>query len=422
MRCSEDTRTADLLRRVLGRAELDALARQTGFCLKRRKLTGIETVWVLVVGLASSGAKTLSDFVRIFAQISGQRIAYKPFHDRLNASAFPEYLRRVYEMLMSSLVTKPPMPSHPKLRHFKDIIAHDGTSFAVHRDLADHFPGCLTAVAPAAVEVHTTLSLLEGQVIAATVSPHSTAEIHCAPDPESLQDRLLLIDAGYISFKYFDAIVSAGGDFICRNSLRANPRIVQCFRGPKGLVGHKLKDVSLPGTNVDLLVESTSYGGKKHQVRLVLYWVKEKEKHLLLLTSLDPREFSPTDVSRLYRLRWQIELFFKECKSYTRLQRFRTRSPHITEGLIWGSLIAAYIRRFLVFAAFKGTSKEPSPLIGATLVWSFVHEVGMSALRSDRRPFRGAVGKLLEFLRQAAERTNPQRNDTVREFGLARGA
>ncbi len=56
-------------------------------------------------------------------------------------------------------------------------------------------------------------------------------------------------------------------------------------------------------------------------------------------------------VSRLYRFRWQIELCFKEWKSYANLHQFDTGNPHIAAGLIWASLCAAVLKRFLAHAA-----------------------------------------------------------------------
>ncbi len=56
-------------------------------------------------------------------------------------------------------------------------------------------------------------------------------------------------------------------------------------------------------------------------------------------------------MARLYRFRWQIELCFKEWKSYAHLHQFDTANGHIAAGLIWASLCAAVLARFLAHAA-----------------------------------------------------------------------
>jgi Transposase DDE domain len=68
-------------------------------------------------------------------------------------------------------------------------------------------------------------------------------------------------------------------------------------------------------------------------------------------TNLPRTPFSLDLVARLYRLRWQIELVFKEWKSYANLHKFDTANEHIAAGLIWASLCAAMLKRFLAHAA-----------------------------------------------------------------------
>ena len=70
-----------------------------------------------------------------------------------------------------------------------------------------------------------------------------------------------------------------------------------------------------------------------------------------LCTNLPRTPFSLDLVGRLYRFRWQIELCFKEWKSYANLHQFDTANAHIAEGLIWASLCAAVLKRFLAHAA-----------------------------------------------------------------------
>ncbi|MBK5299540.1 MAG: transposase [Vicinamibacteria bacterium] len=70
-----------------------------------------------------------------------------------------------------------------------------------------------------------------------------------------------------------------------------------------------------------------------------------------LCTNLARTAFSTNVVARLYRFRWQVELCFKEWKSYANLHQFATANAHIAAGLIWASLCAAVLKRFLAHAA-----------------------------------------------------------------------
>ena len=72
-----------------------------------------------------------------------------------------------------------------------------------------------------------------------------------------------------------------------------------------------------------------------------------------LCTNLPRTPFSTALVARLYRFRRQIELCYKEWKSYANLHKFDTANVHIAEGLIWASLCAAILKRFLAHPAAR---------------------------------------------------------------------
>ncbi len=66
-----------------------------------------------------------------------------------------------------------------------------------------------------------------------------------------------------------------------------------------------------------------------------------------LTTNLPRDTFSPEHIIEAYRLRWQIELMFKEWKSFANLRTFVTEKEAIVEGLIWASLCAAILKGLL---------------------------------------------------------------------------
>jgi hypothetical protein len=45
----------------------------------------------------------------------------------------------------------------------------------------------------------------------------------------------------------------------------------------------------------------------------------------------------------LYRLRWQVELIFRTCKSTLRLDQARSDNEYRTQGEIWARLIGAVL-------------------------------------------------------------------------------
>ncbi len=404
------TRCAGSIKRSLSRINIEALGKDTSFCKRRRKLTPLRAVWTFVTAMACGTTKSLADIVRLFAELTGETMGYKPFHDRLSVPGFPEFLREALVAAMGGL-SEPILRGRSRyLKHFSDIVAQDGSSFALNDSLAEEFPGRFTKISPAAIEIHCTYSLYEGQPIAISLAPDSEAERQFLPEPEELAGKLILGDQGYTSYEYPVQVKAAGGDFLGRMSNKSyNPKVLKCYRGPfkhQDLDGWRLGDLDLPKANVDLLIE-----GKGHQLRLVIYYVRSKDVHVFLLTTLCHKTFPPSAVASLYRLRWQVELFFKECKSYTNLKQFGTKNPHIVEGLVWASMLAILIRRFLLYSAFRNSGKHPAPFIAALLSWTFFRDVGKAAVDGYRH-LRSIITDVLQLLRKQAERTNPTRKNS----------
>ena len=58
----------------------------------------------------------------------------------------------------------------------------------------------------------------------------------------------------------------------------------------------------------------------------------------------------------IYRCRWQVELLFKELKSDTNWRSFATGQKAILEGLVWTSLLALIIRRYIAIKSMPSVS------------------------------------------------------------------
>lgn len=409
-----------VLRRVIGTSRLDEIAKETGFCRRRRLLDGAHTLWVFVVGLAGgTGPRTIAAFVRLFTAVSGKRIAYKAFHDRVSQPAFPRFMQRVLEEAIPQL--SPPIlrPTDKIFGRFEDILAHDGSSFALPDALQRDYPGRFTTLKPAAVEVHVSYSALSGQATGVTIAPDKEAERQFLPNPEELRNKLMLIDAGYVSNMVFSDIDACGGFFICRVGNSFNPKILRAHRNclKKKNVGKKLREIKLERRNYDFVVESRGANSRKHEWRVVVFYSSEKKKHLFLVTNLNARDFRVNRIAEAYRLRWQIELFFKECKSYTGLKAHTTKCPHVVEGLIWATMISVLLRRFLSTSAFRRQRKLPAFLTAASMSWMFFKDLARAALDSGRS-LRRALDEVLELLRITAGRASNRRVDSFEALNL----
>ncbi|MEQ1899040.1 MAG: transposase [Vicinamibacterales bacterium] len=128
-----------------------------------------------------------------------------------------------------------------------------------------------------------------------------------------------------------------------------------------------------------------------------------------LCTNLPRTPFAVDVVARLYRFRWQIELCFKEWKSYANLHEFNTANPHIAEGLIWASLCAAVLKRFLALAAQRVGAGTPMSTRRVAMCAHHILHALVTALRLGVG-LRGALRRGLAYLLANAQRAHPDRD------------
>jgi len=352
---TELTKFRTILSRALSASTVNELGRATGQARRLRTVTPHRLFLAVVSALAAARIETLADLLRVFNHQHGVRVAYKAFYNRLAGPGFERFMRTMCARLLEEFRLQTLTPDGEQaVAQFRDIVIQDGSSFAVKRALRDVFPGRFTTIEPAAVEVHATYSGYADDVTTLHLAPDAVGERQFLPDPMALRGCLLLADRGYPSVEYFAAVRAAGGAFIVRLSTSHDPYVLAAWKQGRRLVvptGIRLSRflAQHPRTSLDVDIEYRRHG-RCDAFRLVVVPGRAGQCSRLC-TNLPRRSFSAALVGRLYRFRWQIELCFKEWKSYANLHKFDTANPHIAAGLIWAGLCAALLKRFLAHAA-----------------------------------------------------------------------
>ena len=84
-------------------------------------------------------------------------------------------------------------------------------------------------------------------------------------------------------------------------------------------------------------------------MRIVEVWDEDNKESITLLTNL--LEFGATTISKIYKDRWQIELFFKAIKQNLRIKTFVGTSYNAVMIQIWTALIYMLILKYLKMKA-----------------------------------------------------------------------
>jgi hypothetical protein len=367
----------------------------------------------VVSTLAGGRVESLADLLRAFNYQNGRTVAYKAFYNRLARVGFATFMRGMFDRLVVQLRVETLAPEgQTAVARFKDIVIQDGSSFALKPALRRAFPGRFTTSEPAAVEVHATYSGFADDVCAVQVAPDAEAERQFLPDPATLTDCLLLADRGYPSVSYFEEVAAARGAFIVRLTRSHNPWVRRAWVDGQRVEVPRRRRLSRvlaehPKARLDLDVEYQR-GRRLVGVRVVVLPGREATR-TRLCTNLPRTPFSGDLIARLYRFRWQVELIFKEWKSYANLHKFDTANAHIAEGLIWASLCAAVLKRFLAHAAQRvGSGKAMSTRRVAMCTPLLLHELVTALLVGAG--LLAALRRALSYLLANARRANPKRD------------
>ena len=410
----ELTRLRTALARALSIDDVNQLGRDTGQSERLRTVTPHRLFLSTIAVLAGAKVESIADLLREFNHHNDVTVAYKAFYNRLARPGFAKFMRQMFGRLIERLSLQTLTPEgHTAVARFKDIVIQDGSSFALKKQLRDVFPGRFTTIEPAAIEIHATYSGFSDEVSAVEIAPDKEAERQFLPAASTLKDRLLLADRGYPGVDYFEAVDKAGGAFIMRISRAHDPWVRAAWVDGKRIALPKpvwLSRFIAQNLNrrMDLDVEYERDKGKRMVGFRVIVLPGNEKTMTRLCTNLPRTPFSLDLVSRLYRFRWQIELVFKEWKSYANLKKFDTANEHIAAGLIWASLCAAVLKRFLAHAAQLVGGKPISTRRVAMCAGHIIDEIVLALLACSS--IASAFRDGMEFLLANARRANPKRD------------
>jgi hypothetical protein len=408
---------ADKFQWVFSESLLNACGKDVKFCRRQRTITPFRLGLALTATCASQRVDTLADFHRGFNALFDTTITYKAFYNQLAKPHFADFARTMTSRLIGDMTLKVlGFATGRPFGEFRRIILQDGSSFAIHDGLREVFPGRFKTVKPAAVELHTTMDLLCDAPITVVLTPDTTNEQAFLPEPVTLTGSVLLADRGYIDLHYLRRVQDEGGFWLIRAKAGMNPQILEAFR-EDGKRLRSLRNKSLQTIHAKLpkrqrveLVVQWQVDGRPLSLRLIVSWNRRQKAFCYLLTNLPAPRYTLEMICRAYKWRWQVELLFKEWKSYANLHAFDTENPAIVEGLIWTAIAAAALKRFL---AHMTQLLVEVPMSTRKVAMCAMHVLGdlVEALKSgDVAGLYAALEATITYLACHARRAHPKRD------------
>jgi len=406
------------LKSVISETRLKKLGRELGFTKRERDVNGFNMVNALIESAGDSKIESLADIGRQFNALTDNSLEAKPFHNQLRKESLEKLMHQLTGQALTKWCKQYYQLPEEYLSYFDSIYLHDGSTLSLHPDLQDTFPGRFTKTSPAAIELHVTMDLLNHSIDSVTIDADKEGERQYLPKATTLGKALLLTDAGYFEKDYLDEIKANDGYFICSAGVNINPKVLSGFRCD----GQKIKlkeETCLKNIKCNLPTDQSfelSVQWNENVYRLIGFYNHEKKKFSFIVTNLPASTFNQTEVGKIYRLRWQIELLFKEWKSHNNLKKFNTKNATIIYTLVWSSLLALILKRLLAGYVEKQHNILLSPLTVAKTTQGWWYELFRAIMDKSQRRILKMLDKCSTILSNNAKVANLKRDKKTGKF------
>lgn len=241
------------------------------------------------------------------------------------------------------------------------LLLVDSSSTSLTAGAHEDFPAPRSNVIPAAIKLHLCMDLLSGATKWFTLSKGTSHDSNHFPPLKLLKGALIIFDLGYWDFERLRSIAAAGAFFLSRIKENTRIEIKKIVSGlPKGkFEGSGLFDMRLPKKKGKKIIEIIGIFGAEtaspFEARVIGFWNKsEKHYHWYVTNLLVPAAV----IYPLYRLRWQIELVFKACKSSFGMDTIKSSCKNIIINLQIFSLVAHMITHPMMKSLIGNTMKK----------------------------------------------------------------
>ena len=188
-----------------------------------------------------------------------------------------------------------------------------------------------------AVKLHLLLDHDGYLPVFAQITPGDVHEVNVAQTLRFPQGSIVVVDRGFTDYSLFSHWSEEGVYFVTRQKSNAAYEVVQTRKLPKK-----------GGILSDEIIRFTGTQAKRacpHRLRRITYHDSASDKTLTFLTN--HLHFGPTTIARIYKDRWQIELFFKALKQNLKVKTFVGTSANALKIQIWTALIAMLLLKYL---------------------------------------------------------------------------
>ena len=235
-----------------------------------------------------------------------------------------------------------------KFRFKNKLVSVDSTSIDL---CAEMFDWAQYKRTQGAVKLHLVLDN-EGYLPRfAVITDGKSADVTVAQSFRFEPGTIVAMDKGYVDYQWGKQLTEDGVYFVTRFKRDLQYEVIGEREVPQNSQVRRDVDIRIKPYRKDFEL----------LLRLVTIWDEAKQEELTFLTN--HLKFGATTIARIYKERWQIELFFKSLKQLMRVKTFVGTSANALKTQLWAALIAMLLLKYL--------------LLKSTFNWSFSNLVAL---------------------------------------------
>jgi hypothetical protein len=393
-----------LLKQALSEEKLNEIAIKTKFMERNRKLFPLALVSILLMGcfngtedVASLG--TMCCFLRKWFNIC---LLPQSLQEQINSKECSDFIKQVTMEIIIYETNKVASKLQNKSKKksfflFQRILLQDSTVISLPETVSKIFRGCGGSASKAAVKCDIVFDQSNHMIVRCKCIAGRIPDSSLSADilPLANENDLIIRDMGYFNLSHFINMNKKKVLFISRLKPGINMYLNKNDKMPVNIIEY-LESLGINKKKIDIDI----YIGKEERVHVRLiglivpqevikarqaqYIKARKTKpsedlmtwygYTFMITNISKEKASLKLILKLYKIRWQIELFFKNMKSQLKVDNFTGENKYRILCLLYTKLALTWITALLL--AYVQTIIGKKFVISAVKFTKWLRDIG----------------------------------------------
>jgi hypothetical protein len=333
--------------------------------VKRKSKLGAKIFFESLVLTCLANPKASLEDMCGFIKLRGTKISKQGLHQRFTIEA-ATLMQNFFQKSLQQFKTEK-CASFDLLKSFSSVEIIDSSIIALPEDLKDIYPGYGRNGLEAGLKIQTTYKYLHGQIGDVSITKGCKSDQGYDGYLDKIKrGALYLLDLGYFKLLAFETIAKNGAYFISKyfyatkifDSKNKKVDLLKLLRknksgfaetiwlGENEKVKIRLIAVRLSDQQVNQRIRRIRENARR-KGKIPTKQILELAKWSICITNIPEEMLNNKQVHILYSLRWQIELFFKLCKSAAGIDEIKSKKASRILCEIYAKLICVILLLYL---------------------------------------------------------------------------